>query len=172
MKKAAANSQPKGKSKSLTKSASVGLVGYLNQQYPKKIPVAALTAATKFFGKGKPLKKDDKIIRRLTGSDAEIATSTLIDLLNTNETHERGKVLSEEAVKRAYQTFANPEGKLSFEFVMKMGEGTGVTITEKMAKLIVRKYGKKDHLNVDDCLKVNTRRYSKSQSKSPQKEKK
>jgi len=55
---------------------------------------------------------------------------------------------------------------------MKMGESSGVTVTEKMAKLIVKKYGKKDHLNVDDCLKINTRRYSKSTSKSPGKDKK
>lgn len=30
---------------------------------------------------------------------------------------------------------------------MKMGESVGVTITPKIAKLIVKKYGKKDHLN-------------------------
>jgi len=79
--------------------------------------------------------------------------------------------LSDEAVRRVYQSYANAEGKLSFEFIMKMAESTGVTMTEKMAKLVVKKYGKKDHLNIDDCLKVNTRRYSKSTSKSPIKEK-
>lgn len=45
---------------------------------------------------------------------------------------------------------------------MKMGESIGVNINEKMAKMIVKKYGKKDHLNVDDCLRVNQRRASKS----------
>jgi len=41
-----------------------------------------------------------------------------------------------------------------------------------MAKLIVKKYGKKDHLTMDDCLKVNNRRRSKSGPKSPSKDKK
>lgn len=68
MKKASVSPQPKGKSKSLSKSASVGLVTFLNEKYPKKIPIAAITAATKVFGKGKPLKKDDRIIKRLAGN--------------------------------------------------------------------------------------------------------
>jgi len=56
---------------------------------------------------------------------------------------------------------------------MKMGESTGVTINEKVAKLIVKKYGKrKDHMTVEDCLNINARRSGKSQSKSPVKEKK
>jgi len=83
MKKASVSPQPKGKSKSLTKSASVGLVDFLTQHYPKKVPIAALTAATKYFGKGKPLKKEDRIIKRLAGPDADIATATLIDVLNS-----------------------------------------------------------------------------------------
>lgn len=37
---------------------------------------------------------------------------------------------------------------MSFEYILKLAEASGVTITEKMAKLIVKKYGKKDHLNV------------------------
>jgi len=40
-----------------------------------------------------------------------------------------------------------------------------------MAKRIVRKYGKKDALDAEDCIKLNNRRASKSFSKSPQKEK-
>lgn len=54
---------------------------------------------------------------------------------------------------------------------MKMGETTGVAVNERMAKRIVRKYGKKDVLTADDCIKLNNRRASKSFSKSPQKEK-
>ena len=46
-------------------------------------------------------------------------------------------------MKRVYQNFANAEGKLTFEYIMKMGESSGVAITEKMAKKIVKKYGKK-----------------------------
>jgi len=41
-----------------------------------------------------------------------------------------------------------------------------------MAKLIVKKYGKKDHLNTEDCLKINNRRSGdKNASRSPQKDK-
>lgn len=169
MKKSSVSPTPKAKSKSLTKIASPGLTDFLNQQFPKKVPVAAITAATKYFGKGKPLKKDDRIVRRLAGSESEISTATLLDVLNSQETHERGKPLSEEAVRRVYQSYANAEGKLSFEYILKLGEANGITITEKMAKLIVKKYGKKDHLNVEDCLRVNQRRNSKSISKSPKK---
>lgn len=38
-----------------------------------------------------------------------------------------------------------------------------------MAKRIVRKYGKKDYLNADDCIKIKNRSQSKSLSKSPKK---
>ena len=169
MKKTSVSPTPKGKSKSLTKNASAGLVTFLNDKFPNKVPVAAITAASKYFARGKPLRKDDRIIRRLAGSDADISTSTLIDVLGSQETHERGKPLSDEAVKRVYQSYANADGKLSFEYILKLAESNGVNISEKMAKLIVKKYGKKDHLNVDDCLKVNHRRNSKSVSKSPRK---
>lgn len=60
---------------------------------------------------------------------------------------------------------------MTFEYIMKMGETTGVAVNERMAKRIVRKYGKKDVLTADDCIKLNNRRASKSFSKSPQKEK-
>jgi hypothetical protein len=70
-----------------------------------------------------------------------------------------------------YQNFANPEGKLSFEYIMKMGESLGITITAPIAKHIVKKYGKKDHLSVDDCLRVNSRRSTKLLPKPPSVEK-
>jgi ribosome maturation factor RimP len=52
-----------------------------------------------------------------------------------------------------------------------MGESTGIVITEKIAKLIVRKYGKrKDHLTVEDCINVSRRQSAgRSTSKSPKK---
>lgn len=58
---------------------------------------------------------------------------------------------------------------MSFEYILKLAESNGIAINEKMAKLIVKKYGKKDHLNVEDCLRVNKRRASHSVSKSPRK---
>jgi hypothetical protein len=83
MKKTSLSPQSKGRSKSLTKTASPGLVSFLNDKFPKKVPVAAITAATKLFGKGRPLRKDDRILRRLAGSDADIPTATLLDVLGS-----------------------------------------------------------------------------------------
>jgi len=172
MKKSATSPPPKGKSKSLTKTASVGLVNFLNKEFPTRVPVSAITAATKYFGKGKRLQKEDKTIQRLAGKNTDIPTATLIDLLSSQETHEKGKPLSDEGVKRVYQNFANAEGKLTFEYILKMAESSGVSISVKMAKMVVRKYGKKDHLNSEDCIKINNRRSGeKSVSRSPQKEK-
>lgn len=172
MKKSTISPSAKGKSKSLTRTASTGLVDFLNKQFPAQVPVSAITAATKYFGKGKPLQKQDKTIRRLAGKNSDIPTPTLVDLINSQEVHERGRKLTDEGVKRVYQNFANPEGKLTFQYILKMAQSSGVTINEKMAKLIVKKYGKKDHLNTEDCIRINNRRSGqKSASKSPQKDK-
>jgi hypothetical protein len=57
MKKSTISPSAKGKSKSLARTASTGLVDFLNKQFPAQVPVSAITAATKYFGKGKPLQK-------------------------------------------------------------------------------------------------------------------
>lgn len=113
--------QPKTRSKSLNKVASNGLIDYLKEKYPRQVPIAAITAATKLYGKGKALNKDDRIVRRLAGNASEIPTSSLIDLLTSSEYHEKGKPLSEEGVRRVFQNYAGAEGKLTFTSVMKMG---------------------------------------------------
>ena len=147
MKRSSVSPIPKSKNKSLTKTASSTLVDFVNQQYPKKVSVAAITAATKYYARGKPLNKDDKILKRLAGKDKDIPTASLVELITNQSFHEKGKSLTEGSVKRVYQNYANAEGKLTFEYIMKMGESSGVCITEKMAKKIVKKYGKKDYLN-------------------------
>jgi hypothetical protein len=79
--------------------------------------------------------------------------------------------LTEDAVNRIFQSYAN-DGKLSFEYLLKMGESTGIVMTSKIAKLIVRKYGKrKDHLTASDCINTVARKSSagRSTSKSPKK---
>lgn len=147
MKRASVSPQGRTKSKSLSKVASGGLVEFLQNKYPKRVPIAAITAVSKMYGKGKPLNKDDRIVKRLAGTASDLPTNSLIDLLTSSEHHEKGKLLSDESVKRVYQGFANAEGKLTFEYVMKMGESNGISINMKMAKMIVKKYGKKDFLN-------------------------
>ena len=79
--------QPKTRSKSLNRVASNGLIDFLKEKYPKKVPIAAITAATKLYGKGKALNKDDKIVKRLAGNASDIPTSSLIDLLSSQEYH-------------------------------------------------------------------------------------
>ncbi len=50
---------------------------------------------------------------------------------------------------------------------MKAADAVGITFPEKLAKAAVRKYGRrKDHLNVDDCLKLIKRREDRKNVKS------
>jgi hypothetical protein len=169
MNRSSISPQAKSKAKQPTKAPSAGLSDFLKANYSAKVPVAALTAATKLYGKNRPLRKEDRTVKRLSSNTADIPASTLSEFLGS-EGHEKGKALSEDGVKRVFQSFAN-EGKLSFEYLLKLGESTGVVITEKVAKLIVRKYGRrKDHLAVEDCLAVGRRvSAGRSTSKSPKK---
>jgi uncharacterized protein with PIN domain len=42
---------------------------------------------------------------------------------------------------------------------MKAADAVGIAFPEKLAKAAVRKYGKnKDHLNMEDCLRIVQRR--------------
>ena len=139
----------KSKSRSVTRCASVGLIDYLKQKYDRGIPISAVTAAHKLYGRSKPLAKEDRFIKRFSTGRNEVDTNKLIDYLGKPEIQERGKGLNEDAMKRVYGNCSNQDGKLTFEYLMKMGDSCGVTINEKMAKAMVRKYGKrKDHLNL------------------------
>ena len=95
MKRASVSPQGRTKSKSLTKVASGGLIEYLQAKYPKRVPIAAITAVSKMYGRGKPLNRDDIIVKRLAGNASDIATSSLVDLLGSSEHHEKGKILSD-----------------------------------------------------------------------------
>lgn len=62
-------------------------------------------------------------------------------------------------MRRVYDNGSNHDGKLTFEYIMKMGENCGISINATMAKAMVRKYGgRKDHLSFEDCVKINKRR--------------
>lgn len=166
-------SQGKAKSRSVERVPSAALLDYLSQKYQKAIPLAAITAAQKMYGKGRPLAKEDKFVKRFSDSRGSIDAPKLLEYLGRPETQERGRPLNPEAIGRVYQNFANNEGKLSFEYIMKMAENTGITMTAQLARAIVRKYGRrKDHLDLEDCLRVSERRASRSTSKSPSKGKK
>lgn len=163
-------SQGKAKSRSLERVPSAALLDYLAHKYQKAIPLAAITAAQKMYGKARPLNKDDKFVKRFADSKATLDAPKLIEYLSRPETQERGRALNPEAIGRVYENFANNEGKLSFEYIMKMAESTGVAMSAQLARAIVRKYGRrKDHLDLEDCVRVGERRASRSASKSPSK---
>ncbi len=86
MRKNTVTPQSKNKSKSTTRTASPGLVEFLSQKYPKAIPIPALTAAYKLYGRGKALTKEDRIIRRFTEDGSTINTSRFLEYLGQSET--------------------------------------------------------------------------------------
>lgn len=106
MNRSSISPQPKSKNKQLNKTPSAGLLDFINANYNGRVPVAAITAASKYFGKNRPLKKDDRIVNRLSNNSTEIPTTALGQFLST-ETHEKGKPLSEDAVKRIFHSYAN-----------------------------------------------------------------
>jgi hypothetical protein len=56
--------QGKARSRSIIRSASPGLIDYLNLKYKNSIPVSAITTAHKLYGRTKPLTKDDPFFRK------------------------------------------------------------------------------------------------------------
>lgn len=58
---------------------------------------------------------------RFSDGKGNIDTQRLVDYLGKSEPQEKGKGLSEEAIKRVYDNFCNHDGKLTFEYIMKMG---------------------------------------------------
>jgi hypothetical protein len=153
------NSHNKSKSRSAVRSASAGLIDFLRHKYEHTIPVSFVTATHKMFGRNKPLTKEDRFVKRFSDSKGNIDTNKFSEYLSAADVQERGKGLTEEAVRRVYANTTNQDGKLTFEYIMKMGENCGVNIDERTAKAIVRKFGnRKDHLSVEDCMRVNKRR--------------
>lgn len=84
----------KSKSKSLVRSASTGLIDFLKNKYDRSIPVSFVTAAHKLYGKGKPLHKDDRFIKRFSDNRGNIETTKFIDYLSKTDHHEKGKNLT------------------------------------------------------------------------------
>jgi hypothetical protein len=87
-------SQNKTKSRSLTRTPSPGLLDYLDQKYQKSVPIAAITAAQKLYGKGKLLTKDDRFIQRFADGKDKLDAARLLEYLNKSEPLEKGKPLT------------------------------------------------------------------------------
>lgn len=78
-------SHNKSRSRSLHRTASTGLIDYLNKKYQGSIPVSAITAAHKLYGRGKPLCKEDRFIKRFSDDRGNIEAPKLIDYLSKVE---------------------------------------------------------------------------------------
>lgn len=87
-------SQGKAKSRSIERVPSAALLDYLSQKYQKAIPLAAITATQKMYGKARLLSKEDKFVKRFADSKGNIDAPKLIEYLNRPETQERGKALN------------------------------------------------------------------------------
>jgi hypothetical protein len=145
------------KSKSREPSVSQEVVNFVNKKFNNKVPVTFLTGLTKTFCK-KPIDANHPFVKR--NSDGKFVDGQkLTQYLGEKTHHEKGKPLSEEAIKRVFKNCCNPEGKLSFEYIMKAADAVGMVFPQNLAKAAVRKYGRrKDHLNVEDCLRIAQRR--------------
>jgi hypothetical protein len=75
--------QAKSKAKQLNKAPSAGLIDFLTTHYKNKVPVAAITAASKHFGRNRPLKKEDKAIKRISANSSDVPSSALTQFLST-----------------------------------------------------------------------------------------
>lgn len=139
MKKGANKSQPKQRAR----TASEGLVRSLTKVFPdKKIPIATLTALHKKY-KQKPLDPNCQLIQRLQTDPKHVSAPKLIEYISQDTHFQKGKnQLSDDAIKRSYAAFCNKEGKMTFEYILKRCEQLGVPMSERIAKGIVRKYGK------------------------------
>lgn len=82
MNRSSVSPQAKSKAKQQGKVPSAGLTEFLKANFNGKVPVAAVTAATKFYGKNRPLKREDRTIQRLSSSTSEISASALTEFLN------------------------------------------------------------------------------------------
>jgi hypothetical protein len=129
----------------------------------KKIPISVLTGLSKKYSK-KTLDANCNFVKRLITDPKDpknLNATKLAEYLSENTHFQRGQQLSDDAIKRAHAAFCNTEGRMTFEYILKRCEEIGVPITEKVAKGIVRKYGKrKDYLTAEDCAKVLHRRYA------------
>ena len=130
------------------------------------MPVAYVTAITKKYNKERVLHEEDKFIQRFVTQKGFVSTSKISDYLKAAPTFKRGEPLSEESVKRIYNASAK-EGKITADCLVKMAQEVGVSLTDKEAVDLVKRYGKrKQHLSLEDCIRLNARNKSTISSKS------
>lgn len=94
------------KSKSREPSISEDVVNFVNKKFNSKVPLPFLTGLTKTYCK-KPLDANHPFVKR--HSEGKFVNGQkLIQYLGEKTHHEKGKPLSDEAIKRVYQNCCNP----------------------------------------------------------------
>ncbi len=160
MKRSIVKSQSKIKTRS--RNASEQLIKSIPKVFSdKRIPIAALTGLSKKYSK-RVLDPSSSFVKRFTVDAKNLNADSVTKYLSENTHFQKGQTLSDDAIKRAHAAFCNNQGRMTFEYIMKRCEELGVAMNQKLAKGIVRRYGKgKDYLSAEDCAKVIHRRNAK-----------
>jgi hypothetical protein len=114
--------------------ASDELLTFLKTGFGGKIPLAYITGITKKYNKERCLHEEDKFIQRFVEGKNYVSANKLADYLQTSMPRVKGQPLTDESVRRVYNNCVNPEGKLTIDQIMRMGEECGVAVTEKEAR--------------------------------------
>ncbi len=102
-------------------SASQNLQRVISEDLGKEVSVHLITGLSKIHGIH-PIPADSKILKRISDSKGLISTKTMSETLSQKETFTKGTPLSDESIKRIHKGFCDSDGKLSFEYIVKMGE--------------------------------------------------
>ena len=106
-------------------------------------------------------------MQRFVTQKGFVSTSKIADYLKAVPTRKRGEPLSEESIRRIFNASANAEGRLTADGLVKMAHEVGVQLSDKEAVDLVKRYGKrKQHLSVEDCMRLNARNKSAVSAKS------
>ena len=154
------NSVGGARRKPVDKSGKVSdeVLDFIKNSFNDSIPVPYVTAVTKKYNKQHALHADDKFLQRFVEGNGLVSTKKLMEYLKTPMPHPKHAPLSDEAVKRVYRNWVNKDGQITYDSLMQMGEDSGVPVTEKEAKEMVRLYGRrKQFLSVDDMMAMNKR---------------
>ena len=156
------NPSPAHKSKDQAWKPSDDLLNYMKTQYPEKMPVPYLTGITKKYNKQRCLHEEDKFIQKFVTNKGFVSTSKIVDYLKVAPTFKKGQALAEESVKRIFNASAR-DGKVTADCLAKMASEVGVSLSDKEAVDLVKRYGRrKQHLSLQDCLRLNGRKTSTS----------
>jgi hypothetical protein len=65
------------------------------------------------------LDPNSSFVKRLSADAKNLSAVKLTEYLSENTHFQRGQQLSDDAIKRAHASFCNPEGKMTFDYILK-----------------------------------------------------